>query len=174
MPITRSVWTDDDGTGTTGTVLNNSELQKIYGNIDALVGTWQNEPFSGSHFGAVAPMVWTLDPSAVLRNRYVIIGKTLFWALHISWYSGGNVLAGTPSPTLRMTLPGGVSAKTEGSGAQFKLLDQVGGVAGVAVFGGLGLSASTGTSVTIAKAGAGNFALSDTPGFIGTIIVEIA
>ena len=35
MPITRSVWVDDDGTGTTGTPINNAELQKIYTNIDA-------------------------------------------------------------------------------------------------------------------------------------------
>ena len=33
--INRSVWVDDIGDGITGTVINNSELQKIYDNIDA-------------------------------------------------------------------------------------------------------------------------------------------
>ena len=37
MPITRSVWIDDDGSGTTGTPINNAELQKIYNAIDAFV-----------------------------------------------------------------------------------------------------------------------------------------
>jgi hypothetical protein len=36
MAISRSVWIDDDGTGTTGTIINNAELQKIYNNIDAM------------------------------------------------------------------------------------------------------------------------------------------
>jgi hypothetical protein len=35
MAITRTTWVDDDGTGTTGTIINNAELQKIYNNIDA-------------------------------------------------------------------------------------------------------------------------------------------
>ena len=33
--ITRSTLTDDDGSGTTGSIVNNAELQKIYDNIDA-------------------------------------------------------------------------------------------------------------------------------------------
>lgn len=35
--MVRSSWTDDSGNGTSGTVINNSELQKIYDNIDAEV-----------------------------------------------------------------------------------------------------------------------------------------
>lgn len=35
--ITRTTWTDDDGTGTTGTIIKNSELQLIYDKIDALL-----------------------------------------------------------------------------------------------------------------------------------------
>lgn len=41
--ITRSTWTDDDGSGTTGSIINNAELQKIYANIDSLIAgdiTW--------------------------------------------------------------------------------------------------------------------------------------
>ena len=36
MPITRTVMVDDDGTGTTGTVLNNAWLQTIYNQIDGV------------------------------------------------------------------------------------------------------------------------------------------
>jgi hypothetical protein len=38
----RSTWTDDDGTGTTGTIINNAELAKIYDNIDAAFALAQN------------------------------------------------------------------------------------------------------------------------------------
>ncbi|MGE4056635.1 MAG: hypothetical protein AB7F99_17735 [Vicinamibacterales bacterium] len=35
MAIARRTWTDDDGSGTTGTILNNAELQRLYDDIDA-------------------------------------------------------------------------------------------------------------------------------------------
>ncbi len=34
--ITRTSWTDDDGTGTTGTIINNAQLQAVYDAIDQL------------------------------------------------------------------------------------------------------------------------------------------
>jgi hypothetical protein len=37
--ITRTPIVDDDGTGTTGTILNNVWKQELYGQIDAVVGT---------------------------------------------------------------------------------------------------------------------------------------
>ena len=40
--ITRSVLTDDDGSGTTGSIWNNSELAKIYDNIDTEVKSATN------------------------------------------------------------------------------------------------------------------------------------
>lgn len=35
--ITRTAWTDDDGSGTTGTLINNAEKTTLYGQIDAVV-----------------------------------------------------------------------------------------------------------------------------------------
>lgn len=35
MSIDRRSWTDDDGTGTTGTILDNAELQRVYDDVDA-------------------------------------------------------------------------------------------------------------------------------------------
>lgn len=40
--MSRSTWTDDDGSGTTGSIINNSELQKIYDNIDSEVKSATN------------------------------------------------------------------------------------------------------------------------------------
>jgi len=35
--LARSHWTDDDGSGTTGSLIDEAELQKIYDNVDAEV-----------------------------------------------------------------------------------------------------------------------------------------
>ena len=52
MPITRTPIVDDDGSGKTGTVLNNSWKQELYGQIDAFVppvyGTWTPTDQSGA------------------------------------------------------------------------------------------------------------------------------
>jgi hypothetical protein len=72
MPITRSVWIDDDGSGTTGTVLNNAELQKIYNNIDALVGSsLAVRSFANGDTGTVNdwnPAGLTAAPSVIYWN----------------------------------------------------------------------------------------------------------
>lgn len=48
--ITRTAWTDDNGTGTTGTIINNAELQAIYSAIDQLfsgAGSYTTVEFGG-------------------------------------------------------------------------------------------------------------------------------
>jgi hypothetical protein len=56
-PITRTPWVDDDGSGTTGTIINNAEKQTLYNQIDAAIipiyGTWT--PADGSGAGLVFP-----------------------------------------------------------------------------------------------------------------------
>lgn len=37
MPITRTTWIDDDGSGTTGSIINNAWLQTLYNQIDGTV-----------------------------------------------------------------------------------------------------------------------------------------
>jgi hypothetical protein len=39
VTITRTAWTDDDGSGTTGTVINNAVKTELYGQIDAVLAT---------------------------------------------------------------------------------------------------------------------------------------
>lgn len=55
MPITRTTMIDDDGSGTTGTILNNAWLQTIYNQIDAAdagikptYGSWTPVDASGA------------------------------------------------------------------------------------------------------------------------------
>lgn len=78
MPITRTPIVDDDGTGTTGTVLDNAWKQELYGQIDAALGN-VTAPFrlppaisvslSGVNndwapAGRTTAVVWLLSPTA--------------------------------------------------------------------------------------------------------------
>jgi hypothetical protein len=113
MPITRSIWTDDDGSGTTGTVLNNAELQKIYNNIDAYVpGVWQSPVFNAADYSGAASMTWTVSAGHVSVNRYTVIGKTLFWNVYIA----GGTIGGTPYSRLLVKLPAGLAGRATNSG----------------------------------------------------------
>jgi hypothetical protein len=74
-PITRTSWIDDDGTGTTGTIINNAEKQTLYNQIDAAIiptyGTWT--PADGSGAGLV------LAPPT--NGSYAKYGRLVFlWA----------------------------------------------------------------------------------------------
>ena len=84
MPITRSVWTDDDGSGTTGTVLNNAELQKIYNNIDGQIasGVWTPVDASG------AGLVFTFASGAWHKHD-----RMVYFTLQVIYPSNVNGLA---------------------------------------------------------------------------------
>jgi hypothetical protein len=56
MPITRTPIIDDDGSGTTGTVLDNAWKQELYGQIDAIGGAPINSPaFTGNPTAPTPP-----------------------------------------------------------------------------------------------------------------------
>ena len=159
---------DDDGSGMTGSVWNKAAIQSVLLDPIDANPTWIDVPFNAANFGAGAPMTWTLGAPAVLRNRYAILGKLLYWSLSISWYSGNNVLGGAPGPTILMTLPASLVVASQ----QAFAFDYVGGVAGAPLAGGLQAQGSF-TYLTITKSSGGNFALTDTPGLIGTAIFEL-
>lgn len=101
MPITRTPWTDDDGTGTTGTIINNGEKQIIYNQIDealaapGLGGVWTDVPFDGANF-------WPgVAANHVLVNKFTIVNKVMIWIVNIS---GAPVPS---SPYLYLTVPAG-------------------------------------------------------------------
>lgn len=104
MPITRTPLVDDDGSGTTGTILNNAWLQAIYDAIDALtagmvpqaVGTFTPIDASGAALGALGsgsflrmgPLVkisMSLSIPANASGAIVAIGG-LPVAQHIAFY----------------------------------------------------------------------------------------
>jgi len=94
--ITRATWTDDDGSGTTGTILNNARLQgDVYDRVDGLfsaaaglksagplvernratpLGEWTALPYASAVFTA-ATGTWTV-PSGAYFYQYALMGKT--------------------------------------------------------------------------------------------------
>lgn len=70
MPIVRTAWVDDDGTGTTGTVINNAEKTLLYNQID----------------GALAPLETVLTLAATSGATFTATGARLVrWALGGDW-----------------------------------------------------------------------------------------
>jgi len=169
MPITRTPWIDDDGTGTTGTIINNAEKQALYNQIDgAITQPWIDVPFAAANFSALAPMTWTVTAAGVATNRYTLTGRVLVWHFFVSWYTGGNVLGGTPSNTLYMTLPAGLVTAP----AQFLAVDYTAGIAGVSAVAGL-YATTDGGRLAVSKASSAAFALSDVPGLVMTVVLEV-
>jgi hypothetical protein len=115
VTIPRTVWIDDDGTGTTGTVLNNAVKTELYNQIDtALAGVdaatqppWINVTYSGAYFGGTGSMTWTVDAGDQIRFAYQLNGKTMT----VSFYFEPTTLGGTAAFEVRITIPGGYTAK---------------------------------------------------------------
>ena len=81
MAITRTGMIDDDGSGTTGTILNNAWKQELYDQIDGQ-GMWIVPPFVASdYFVNIGTGTWTVEAGDVLACAYSVIGKMLFWTL---------------------------------------------------------------------------------------------
>ena len=81
MAITRTAMTDDDGSGTTGTILNNAWKQELYNQIDAMpiTGTWTPIDTSGAGL--------TLS---VTSARYWRYDKLVVVSLHIAYPATAN------------------------------------------------------------------------------------
>lgn len=61
VTITRTAWTDDDGSGTTGTVLNNAVKTSLYAQIDAALAAMAVSPtFTGTITAAAMTLSSTL------------------------------------------------------------------------------------------------------------------
>jgi hypothetical protein len=118
MPITRTAIVDDDGTGKTGTVIDNAWKQQFYDQIDALYGggvpaAWTARPFVAGNYTATAPLVWTATAGQIITDRYCVLGgKTLFWqfscnGVTLTGAAGGGLRIAVPSGTLKnsITIP---------------------------------------------------------------------
>ena len=60
------------------------------------VGHWQAITFSAANFVSDVG-TWTVGSGAILQNRYALVGKTLFWSIYVSWFSGSNTITGAPT-----------------------------------------------------------------------------
>jgi hypothetical protein len=106
MAISRTPIVDDDGTGRTGTVIDNAWKQQFYDQIDAaLLGgavgdpNWTNVAHLAGNFSATGGG-WAVTAGNQVYYRYRRIGRTCF----ISLYLSGTTLSGTPTE-LNINLP---------------------------------------------------------------------
>ena len=96
--------TDDDGTGTTGTILD----QALFHGIRDYVGTsWTDVTFNAGNFTASGSMTWTVASGDVSYYRWVEIGKTMFVCVAVFTTTVG----GTPSTALKVAVPNGRTAQ---------------------------------------------------------------
>jgi hypothetical protein len=107
MPvIIRSSMIDDDGSGTTGTVIDNAWKQELYTQIDAAAAPpWTDIPFNAANFAGDASGTWVVEPTDVQAFGYMMVGRLALLTVMI------NTSAVTGAPTsLNITLPGALFA----------------------------------------------------------------
>lgn len=79
--ITRTPIIDDDGTGTTGTVLDNAWKQELYDQIDGTVGAasppFVDLPYNAATYGVVGTGSWVVEAGDQIAYRYRLVGKIL-------------------------------------------------------------------------------------------------
>lgn len=92
--------TDDDGTGTTGTILDLALFNSIRDYIGA---SWSSVAFSAGNFTGNVLGTWTVASGDQASFRYVEIGKTMIVSVLINT----STVGGTPDSELRITVPNG-------------------------------------------------------------------
>lgn len=96
--------TDDDGTGTTGTILDDSLFDSIRDYVGA---AWASVAFNAGNYTADASMTFTVASGDVTTHAYVETGKTMTVALVIATATVGGVV----SQELRVAIPNGRTAQ---------------------------------------------------------------
>lgn len=112
MAITRTAMVDDDGSGTTGTIINNAWKTELYNQIDAADaaagGVWVPVAYNAADFTAAGGGTWTVPAAAVMMNRYVLIGKLMHWRIYLNHFGGAMSLTGTVT-ALQIKAPAGAT-----------------------------------------------------------------
>jgi len=162
--------TDTFGIQNNGLQLNRSGELYVASNIyqhgrTVPMGNWQDVPFNAANFYGAGSMTWTVGAGAVVRNRFTVVGRTVWWSMYLSWFSGSNVIGGTVSNSIRIILPFGNS-----NGAQMQLIDYV-GVAGLGPLASL-VGEIGSNYINIGKVDGSNFTAGSAPGFVFTICYE--
>lgn len=118
--------TNDDGSGTVGTILD----QTLFNSVRDYIGAaWSTPAFSAGDYTASGSMTWTVGAGDVAMNKYVVIGKTMHWHLVLTTTTVG----GTASTGLRVAIPGGVTPVGASRGVAWHLDDGVEGFGGYVV-----------------------------------------
>jgi hypothetical protein len=110
---------DDDGSGMTGSVINNALFNSVKAYIDD-TPIVVDIPFNAANYGASSG-TWTVAAGNVTMNRYVRIGKLKIWAMSIS---GATVNAAGAdliifNPDQGMIFPVRCAVATKGDGTPF-------------------------------------------------------
>jgi hypothetical protein len=103
MAIPRTNMIDDDGSGTTGTIINNAWKQELYNQIDTLGGPWVNLPFNAANYTALAG-AWTVAAGYQVMLRYSV--NSAVRAVTILFNLGGNASLSASTTYLFVALPG--------------------------------------------------------------------
>ena len=79
MSITRETMTDDDGSGTTGTIWNNTKLQAVYDSVETSWATNSYTPTWGNTGTA------NTTTSSTISGVYFKIGKLVYFQINLNW-----------------------------------------------------------------------------------------
>lgn len=88
--------TDDDGTGTTGTILDQAKFNEIRDYI----GAWNTYTYSAGNFTGNGSMTWTVD-DADEQIFWIEIGKVMIVVFDIRT----STVGGSVNTTLQLTVP---------------------------------------------------------------------
>lgn len=80
MGLTRSTWTDDDGTGTTGTVLNAAALTAIYDAIESWTWTTYTPSWTNLAVG-----------NGTVTAKYFKVGKLVHYQIQLTFGNSTSV-----------------------------------------------------------------------------------
>lgn len=100
MPITRTPMIDDDGSGTTGTIINNAWKQEFYNQIDGLAGgLWTPYTPTWKASGGTQPALG----NGTIEGRYCVQGRTVHFVLGL--FCGSTTTFGTAGNIYQFGLP---------------------------------------------------------------------
>lgn len=120
MPISRVTWTDDSGSGTDGTIINNAQLQAIYNSIEANTLWYINDSANSQMtIGITINQGANSDEIVALKSSSVAHGMTTrtepdtyAYLKKMSGGLGGVLLAGYTSGSTGIHLWGNVTTET--------------------------------------------------------------
>jgi len=91
MAITRTAMIDDDGSGTTGTIINNAWKQEFYNQIDG-IGVWVSVPYSAGLYATTGGGSWAVTGANQVTLAYTLNNKTVTVAFQLI----NTAITGTP------------------------------------------------------------------------------